>query len=294
MNIFARINSKLDRLSGSWLIFLCALCWSTAGAVIKSFDTDPLFLAGLRSLLGSLALSVFIRPRKIHFDKWLLLLILFYTGMVSCVVCSFRLTSATLVIAMQYTAPVWLFLLHWLINRRPETKRAPVMLLIVAAVLLFLLEPVGSSTARGNLLALNMGILFAGTSVCLKKVRHDNPLGVVAVMNLGGALILLPLALLLPGVSIHVNAGDWIYIIFLGIFQLSAGYVFYTLGLKKVTPQKGTLLCVWEMVLTPVWAFLMVREMPSLYVAGGTLLLMLALFWDNRVDGRNHLTVKGE
>jgi drug/metabolite transporter (DMT)-like permease len=286
MTPISLLNSKIARLSGAWLIFLGALCWSTAGAVIKSFDTSPMLLAGLRSLLGGLVLSVFIRPRKISFNKWLLLTILFYTGMVCTAIHSFRLTSATLVIAMQYTAPVWLFLLNWLLNKKPETARTPVMLLIAVSIMLFLLEPAAVSTLKGNFLALNMGICFAGVSICLKKVRHDNPLGVVAVMNLGGACILLPLALLLPGAAIHVEPGDWFYILFLAVFQLSAGYLFYMLGLQKVTPQKGALLCVWEMVLTPVWAFLIVREIPSLYVAGGTLLLMIALFWDNRVDGR--------
>jgi drug/metabolite transporter (DMT)-like permease len=194
---------------------------------------------------------------------------------------------------MQYTAPIWLFLFSWLRNKKPEKQKIPVMLLIVGAVLLFLLEPVAASTARGNLIALNMGILFAGTSVCLKNVKHDNPLGVVAVMNLGVSFILLPLALVLPGASIHVKASDWPYILFLAIFQLSAGFFFYLQGLQKVSPQKGTLLCVWEIVLTPVWALLMVREIPSLHVVAGTLLLMFALFWDNRVDGRIKLTKNG-
>ena len=284
MTSFHLENKGLERLPGSWLIFLGALCWSTAGAVIKSFDTDPLLLAGMRSLLGGLILSVFIRPRKIRFDKWLLLLILFYTGMVTCALSTFRLTSATMVIAMQYTAPVWLFFLNWLLTKKPEKARVPAMLLIIGAVLLCLLEPVSGATARGNLIALNMGILFAGISICLKKVQHDNPLGLVAVMNLGGSLILLTLSLILPGTVIHVNAGDWFYILFLAIFQLSAGYFFYMLGLKKVTPQKGALLCVWEMILTPVWAFLMVRELPSWHVVIGALLLICALFWDNRVD----------
>jgi len=286
MSFISLINSKLERLPGSWLIFLGALCWSTAGAVVKSFETDPLFLAGLRSLLGGLVLSVFIRPQKICFDKWLLLLILFYTGMVSCVIYSFRLTSATLVIAMQYTAPIWLFALDWLRAKKPEIVRAPVMLLMIAAILLFLLEPTTTSAARGNIMALNMGILFAGVSVCMKKVRHDNPIGVVAVMNLGVAIILLPFVLVLPGVTMHVNADDWPYILFLAIFQLSIGYCFYLQGLKKVTPQKGTLLSVWELVLTPVWALLMIREIPSLQVMVGTLLLIGALIWDNRVDAR--------
>ena len=199
---------------------------------------------------------------------------------------SFRLTSATLVIAMQYTAPIWLFLLNWLLSKKPEKGRAPVMLLIIVGVLLFMMEPVSGSTARGNLIALNMGITFAGVSVCLKKMRHENPLGVVAVMNLGSALILLPLAFVLPGVDIRVDAGAWPYILYLAIFQVSAGYFFYMMGIKKVTPQKGTLLCIWEMALAPVWAFLIVSELPSLYVAIGTLLLMLALFWDNRVDSQ--------
>ena len=286
MSVFSLLNSKLERLPGSWLIFIGALCWSTAGAVVKSFDTDPLLLAGLRSLLGGLVLSIFIRPRKICFDKWLLLLILFYTGLIACALNAFRLTSATLVIAMQYTAPIWIFLLNWLLIKKPAKEKVPVMLLILGGVLIFLLEPVSALTARGNLLALNMGITFAGVSICLKRVRHDNPLGVVAVMNLGGSLILLPLALLLPGANMQVNAGDWLYILYLAIFQLSAGYFFFMLGMQKVTPQKGTLLCVWELALTPVWAFLMVRELPGLHVAAGTLLLMFALFWDNRVDGR--------
>lgn len=285
MSFFSAVNRALSRLSGAWLIFLGALCWSTAGAVIKSFETDPLFLAGIRSLLGGLVLSFAIRPRKIRFDKWLVLLILFYTAMVTCVINSFRLTSATLVIAMQYTAPVWLFLLNWLVNKKLEKPRLPVMLLIVAAVLLFLLEPVSGATAKGNLLALNMGLLFAGVSFCMKRVTHNNALGLVAVMNLGGALIILPLCLLIPGVNLHVGAGDWPYILFLSVFQLSSGYFFYMLGLAKVTAQKATLLAVWELVLTPVWAFLMVRELPSLFVAGGALILVAALYWDNRVDG---------
>ncbi|MCL2496421.1 MAG: DMT family transporter [Clostridiales bacterium] len=291
MSFYTSINRQLERMPGSWLIFVGALCWSTAGAVVKNFETNPLFLVGLRSLLAGLTLSFAIRPRKIRFDKWLLFLVLFATGMMVCAITSFRLTSATLVIAMQYTAPIWLFFFNWLVNRKLEKSRLPVMLLIVAGILLFLLEPADGATATGNLLALNMGLCFAGVSVCMKRMKHDNPLGVVALMNLGTALIVLPFCLILPGVSLHVGVNDWLYILYLAIFQLSAGYLFYMLGLKKVTPQKGALLCVWELVLTPVWAFLIVHEIPSFFVAAGALTMVAALFGDNYVDhiGRTHV-----
>ena len=285
MPLFSWFNSKLSRMSGSWLIFCGALLWSTAGAVVKSFATDPLLLAGVRSLLGGVVLSVFIRPRKIRFDRWLLGAILFYTAMVACVITAFRLTNATLVIAMQYTAPIWLFVLNWCLTKKPAKERVLVLLLIVAAMLLFVLQPSSAASLRGNLLALCMGILFAGLTFCLKKIRQENPLGIVALLNLGSALILLPVAFALPGVTIYVAPGDWLYILYLAIFQLSAGYFFYMLGLQKVTPQKGALLAVWELVLTPVWAFLLVRELPSPQVAAGSLLLIAALFWDNRLDG---------
>ena len=286
MSIFTAIDRQLARMPGSWLIFVGALCWSTAGAVVKSFETHPLFLAGLRSLLAALVLGFAIRPSKIRFDRWLFLLILFATGMMVCAITAFRLTSATLVIAMQYTAPIWLFFPHWLISKKPENSRLPVMLLIALGILLFLLEPVDGMTAAGNLLALNMGFCFAGVSVCMKRLKHDNPLGVVALINLGAALIILPLCLILPDVSLSVGGNDWLYILYLALFQLSAGYLFYLLGLKKVTPQKGALLCVWELVLTPVWAFLIVHEIPSLFVAGGSLTMVAALFFDNYVDRR--------
>jgi drug/metabolite transporter (DMT)-like permease len=197
---------------------------------------------------------------------------------------TFRLTAAVVVIAMQYTAAVWIFLFNWLIKKQFDKRRIVIMTMIIAAILLFVLFPVPYSTPWGNWLALAMGILFAIMAGCLKKVRHDNPIGLISVCNFGTAILVLPLCFIIPGIPLYIGATDWLFIVYLAIFQLSAGYIFFTLGIKKVTPQKATLLSMWEFVLTPVWAFLVVREVPTTLVWVACALLIGALIWDNRLD----------
>ena len=286
MNIIQSLTNRLGNISGAWLVFLAALAWSMAAGVVKVFDTHPLLLVGLRSLIGGLVLAATIRPKKIVFDRWLLLTIIVYTCMVTVTINALRMTAAAVVIAMQYTAPLWIFLVIWLVSKKLDKQRLVVMIIIAAAISLFLIFPVPGTTGGGNWLALLLGILFAAMSVCLKKLRHDNTLGIVSIFNLGAALIVLPLCLILPDVPLYVGPTDWLFIAFLGIFQLTAGYVFYSLGIKKVTPQKATLLGMWQFVLAPIWAFLAVGELATPIVWVACILLIGALLWDNRIDSK--------
>ena len=284
MAIWQTLKQRFDNLSGAWLVVLAAVAWSSAGAVVKSFDTHPLLLVGTRSLIGGLALAALIRPQKIVFDRWLLFTIICYATFSLVAMTTLRLTAAVVVIAMQYTAPVWIFLVGWIFKKQYDKKRIVVMALICVAMILFLVFPVPGSAVWGNWLSLMMGVLFALISVCLKKVRHNNPIGVIAICNLGTAALVLPLCFIIPGIPLHIGPTDWLLIAYLAVFQLSAGYVFYTLGIKKLNPQKATLLSMWEFILTPLWAFIVVREMPTLIVWLACALLVAALVWDNRLD----------
>ncbi len=277
------LQQKIFNLPGSWLIIIGAVLWSTSGAVVKSFDTDPVFVAGLRSLIAGLVLAPAIRPKKIKFDRWVILYIIGFAGLVVGVIPAFRMTSATVVIGMQYTAPVWIFIASAIISKKPQMDRLPIILLIIIAMAIFLIEPVSGTAFWGNWLAVVLGICFAVLSYALSRIEHDNALGLVAVVNLGAALIIMPICYALPAIDTYVAPSEWPYLIYLALFQLSAGYFFYSLGMKKVPAQRATLLAVWEFILTPVWALLIVQELPSFYILSGAILLLIALVLDAKL-----------
>ncbi len=283
MNIIKNLQQKILNLPGSWLIIIGAIFWSTSGAVVKSFDTDPVLVAGLRSLIAGIILAPAIRPKKIKFDRWLLLYIIGFAGLVVGIIPALRMTSATVVIGMQYTAPIWIFIVCAIRTKKIELDRLPIILLIIIAMAIFLIEPVEGMAFWGNWLAVLMGICFAVLSYALSRVEHDNALGLVAVVNLGAALIIMPICFAVPAIDTYVAPSEWPYLIYLALFQLSAGYLFYSLGMKKVPAQRATLLAVWEFILTPVWALLMVREVPSFYVLSGAILLLIALVFDAKL-----------
>ena len=87
--------------------------------------------------------------------------------------------------------------------------------------------------------------------------------------------------LLWPGYQVHIELSAIPYVLFLGLFQLSGGYIFYMMGVRKAGPQKASILGAWEFVLTPVWAFLLVRELPTVYGAVGWVVLLAAVLIEN-------------
>ena len=241
-------------------------------------------MPGIRSLLAGVALLPFLRIKKIVWDRWLLAMVICYTALVVLILSSLRLTTAANALALQFTSPLWVMLWNVCVERRLPTLRRfiPVAVMIIG-IAIFLLEPKQGSNFLGNILAILAGAAFAGVSICLKRVQAGGYLSMLSFLNLCAAvLVLVPLALW-PGYTIYVPSNAWPYILFLALFQLSSGYIFYMLGLRTVTPQKATILCVWEFILTPVWAFLLVGELPSMFGAVGWAVLLVAILLEGKL-----------
>lgn len=64
-------------------------------------------------------------------------------------------------------------------------------------------------------------------------------------------------------------------VIYLGVAQIALAYFFLTRGISKVPALEASLLLLLEPVLSPVWAWLVHREEPSLgALAGGGMILL--------------------
>ncbi|MBR5430439.1 MAG: EamA family transporter [Firmicutes bacterium] len=284
--MFKKIAAVFDKLPGEWLVFISAFLFSTAGGVTKSFQMDAILLPGVRSLLAGLVLLPFLRPKQIVWDRWLACLIASFTGLVLFILCAIRFTTASNALALQFTTPLFICLGNWLfLHKRPSARRLLPIVIMLIGIIIILCEPNTGTNFLGNLCGVGAGLAFAGVSVSLNRVRAGGYLSTITLLNLmAGVIILVPL-LLWPTYHVHIELSAIPYVLFLGLVQLSGGYIFYMMGVRKVGPQKASILDVWEFILTPVWAFLMVRELPTVYGAVGWVVLLIAVLIENRFVG---------
>jgi len=275
---------KKITLSGGMLVFLGALFWSLNAPLIKFIQVDALLTCGFRSVIAGIFLLPFIRPKKLKWNMWMAIYLIAYCGLCVGIVLALRQTSAAIAVGMQYASIVWLFMVTTIMTRKLETKRVLPVLLISAGVIVFMLSGLDGSSMTGNLIALTESISFAFMTVGAKKAGSDNPLGLTALANLFTGFFVF--AFLPPQLTDVLEFGgqEWFIMLILGVVQVGLGYAFYNMGVSKVSPQKASVIALWEMILGPVWVALFLHEYPSLLVCIGFVIIIVGIFLDAKVD----------
>ena len=259
---------------------MAALLFSTGGAAIKVADFGAWQIASLRSGVAALTLLVLIPTAWRGFGwKPLLVGVAYASTLVSFVLAN-RLTTSANTIYLQSTAPLYLLLLGpWLLREPIRRSDLPVVVAVLSGlVLVFLGGDTPSSTApdpaRGNLLAVISGISYALMLCGLRWLGRDGDAGGrgIAAVILGNAiacLATLPMALPLGAHSLTAYG----VIAYLGIFQIGVAYVLVTTGIRSVPALEVSLLLLVETACNPVWSWLLLREVPSLFalIGGGVI-----------------------
>lgn len=275
---------KSVSLSGGVLVFLGAVFWSLNSPLVKYLTLDPMLICGLRSVIAGIALAAAIRPSKLHWNGWMALYVCSYAGLCISIIQALSLTAAPIAIGMQYTAAIWLFLAHWLRTKQFRFLSFLPVAVMFLGVLCFMASGGDAAGRQGNLIALSEGIFFACMTVSSKKAAGDNPVGLTAVANLfTGALVFFLFHGSLAGVPL-MTGRDWLVIGILGIVQVGGGYAFYNMGVQKVSPQRASMIALWEMILGPVWVALFLHEYPSPMVWIGFGIILLGLVLDTRLN----------
>ena len=278
------VLEKIRALPGTWLVFFGTVFWSTAGGVSQMFEMDRLLLVGIRALLTGVILLPFLRPKKIVWNRYLFGLIISNTMLMGLIITAIKMSTSANALALQNMAPLWIFLWVFIIQKKKFSPRQFIpVAIMMTGLIAFMMEPNTGSNLLGNILAVMAGWFFAINTVLLQKVEGGGVLSTISLINLcAGIIVLLPLVIA-PSYEMVVPSNAWPYIIFLSSVQLAGGNFFYFMGVKKVSSQKATLLSLWEVVLTPLWAFLLIREIPTVYGWVGWLLLIFAEFADNKL-----------
>ena len=280
-------------VSGGVLVFLGALFWSLNAPLVKFLTLDSLLICGLRSLIAAVALMAFIRPRQLNWNRWMLLYVCSYAALCLSIIVALSMTSSPVAIGMQYTATIWLFLVNLLRTKKFEFRRFLPVCVIFVGVVCFMCSGSDASSSTGNLIALSEGVFFACMTVSSKKAAGTNPIGMTAVANIFTGVLMCLLFPASMGKVAAMGARDWVIMLILGVVQVGGGYTFYNLGLQKVTPQKASILALWEMILGPVWVAAFLGEYSSLPVLIGFAIILAGMFLDAKLSAPAEETPTG-
>lgn len=267
-------------------VCLAAALFSTGGAAIKLTTLTGWQVASFRSGVAALALLVFLKEARRGWSRATAVVGLGYAATLTLFVLANKLTTSANAIFLQATAPLYLVLLGpWLLREPLRRKDLGFMAVLLAGLALFVVgtEPprvTAPDPVKGNLLAIGSGLAWALTVVGLRWLgtRKDEGSGsgvaAVAVGNLIAFAAGLPFAL--PVAT--GNATDVASIAYLGVFQIAIAYVALTRGLRHLPAFEAAPLLTIELVLNPIWAFLLHGEIPSLpAIAGGVVILVATL-----------------
>jgi drug/metabolite transporter (DMT)-like permease len=265
-------------------LVLTAFLWSSSGLLIKMITWQPLAILGGRSIVAGIVILAYLRRIDLRLTRWQVLGALSYVGTQLTFITATKLTTAANAIFLQYTAPVYVLLLGWLLLReRPRRTDWITMLVIFAGLLLFLGDDLTLQGMYGNLLAIVSGVLLATMTLCTRREQQGTPANIFLLGTFIGALIGLPA--LLGATFSPANVG---IIAYLGTFQMGLALIFYSVAIKHVRALEATLILTLEPILNPIWVFLVIGETPSSRALLGAALVFAA------VTIRSILSVRGQ
>ncbi len=273
----------LKSLPGPLLIFFGALSLSFGGLIVKSFEGATLWqILFWRSLFFSLTVLTFLiityksKVLKSFHDSGLpgfiggLILSIGFCGYVFAMY-NTTVANTNFIISLQilFLAIFGFFFLKEKINLITLIS----IILAMSGVLLMVGNSLSPGELSGNLAAFTMPITFAVLIMIVRKFPSVDMVPAQFVAGISSCLIGLSLS---P--TIMISPHD-IFLGFLaGFFQIGFGFIFITIGARTTPSAMVGIIMLSESVLGPIWAFLFVNEIPSLYgLIGGAIILFAVL-----------------
>jgi drug/metabolite transporter (DMT)-like permease len=280
------MNEHSEAFQGRLMLVGAALGWSLSGVIIKSADLSALSIAFGRSLVAALCLAPLAWPRREPLDWGNLWLALAYAGSVTLLVAATKATSAANAILLQYTAPVFVFLLGIpLLGERPNRADWAGLALTMTGVG-WIFAGAGETDSLGVGLGLASGLSFGLLILLQRRYRHRDPYWVLGLNNLAVSLLLLPWL----GPEPAATAGDLGLMLLMGVVQLGIPYLLFFVALSRVSAGEAALITLLEPLLNPIWVALVVGELPSQATAIGGAIVLLGMVLRYAAQGRGKLS----
>lgn len=279
---------------GLLFVFSAGVLWSTVGLGIRMIEeafvwqillyrsiSKPLFLYMLIRIRSGE--NPFSQIRRIGYPVFIagLSLVAAYSGGIY----SIQNTSVANAMLLFATAPFMAAVLGWIILR--ERLRLATWIAIAVAIggiAVMVVDKSGSVALKGSLAALGSAFGFAVFTVALRWGRTNEMLPAVLLSGLFAIAITLIICVSLQ-LPLIISKNDSLISLGMGVFQVGAGLILYTLGSRSLPAGELALLSLAEVLLGPLWVFLFLGEAPSANTLIGGLILLVAI-GSNALSGK--------
>lgn len=264
-------------------ILTAALLFSTGGMAVKSCGLTDWQIASFRCGIAAVVILL-LNPSARRWPTGKSLLVgCAYAATLILYVLATKNTTAANAIFLQSTAPIYIALCGpWLLRERTRGRDLILMALMASGLVLLLSGKVEATEVAadpwlGNLYGTLAGICWALTIMGLRFMQQGEGAAqgaVTAVVSGSFIAFFAALPQALPVTS--ATTVDWLWVVYLGAFQVALAYIFFTAGMRRVPAFEASLLLLVEPVFNPLWAYWVHGEIPVGVALLGALLVLLA------------------
>ncbi|MBQ2925343.1 MAG: EamA family transporter [Ruminiclostridium sp.] len=258
---------------GLLFVFIAAILFSIGGLCVKVIPWNAMAINSFRSIVSVILLLIFakVTGRKFKLTPGVLIGAVSMCGVTTLYAMANKLTTAANTILLQFTAPVFVILVMWLVfKERPKRLDVITCIAVFGGVACFFLDSLGSGSFVGDVLAVLSGVCYAGVFM-MNKFPGGDPLFATILGQVMGAVIGFPWLIqetVFTGTALAAALA-------LGIFQLGVAYMFFTTGIRYASPIAASLVAGIEPILNPVLVAVVLGEMITpLSLVGGVIVFV--------------------
>ena len=271
------------KIPGPLLVFFGACSLSFGGLIVKSFEGATLWqILFWRSLFFIMVVFIFL---LISYKKKIFRAfynsgipgifggIILSSGFCGYVFAMYNTTVANTNFIIQ-TQTIFLAIFGYFFLKEKISKITLVSIfLAISGIILMVGSDLEPGQMSGNLAAFIMPVSFAILILIIRKYPNVD----MVPLQLYAGITAMIIGYIIAG-KINISAHD-IFLGFLaGFFQIGFGFIFITIGARTTPSAMVGIIMLSESVLGPIWAFLFVSEIPSLYgLIGGAIILFAVL-----------------
>lgn len=265
-------------------LLAAALLFSTGGMAIKSCQLPDWQIASFRCGIAGLVLLAFMPAARRRWSWRHPTVGLAFAGTLILYALANKATTHVNAIFLQSTAPLYIFLAGpWLLGERNRRHDLVVMGAMAFGLLLLLTGRVETTAVapdpvRGNLYGVLAGVCWASTLMGLRWLSQHGDgteggsMPAVVAGNLIAFLVALPMALPVTAAA----PSDWMWLIYLGIFQVALAYMLLASAMASIPAFEASIVLLVEPVFGPLWTWWTHGERPGTQAFAGALLILLA------------------
>ena len=281
---------------GVVLVLLAGFCWSSMGIGIRLIEVAnawqilfyrslalvPFLFLIITARSGGKPIAVIRKCGAAGIIGALALVTAFFGG-----IFSVQATTVANAMFLFAAAPFMAALLGlFILRERIRTATWWAMILAMIGIVIMVWHGISMGRLSGNIAALIAALGFAVFTIALRWRKMDDMMptvllaGIFAIFVSGAVCHLAGYSFLLPAQDILIAA-------LLGVFQVGAGMVIYTIGSKAVPAAELALLAMTEVVLGPLWVWIFLDETASTNTLLGGAVIMAAIA-GNALSGLRH------